>query len=173
MTEAQSAAAMQFYLGSAHPKLAPEAPLFEAFDFDFCSHPERLRELLDETLASRKADDVESLLSIADQFRALTHESVPVLCRLLLADFHQRHEDIAGYLQSLRDPRSVGALYDACFLDLPYFWDGGDALARKCTWALHDIGTPDAFERLRALTEHPRPGVIDYARKRLPADTQQ
>ena len=172
MTQAQSAAAMQYYFGSAHPKQAAEAPLFEAFDIDFRAHPERLRELLDETLASRQADDVESLLGIADQFGALTHEGVPVLCRLMLADFHQRHEDIARYLQSLRDPGSVEALFEACFIQLPYFWDDGDALARKCTWALHDVGTPEAFERLRALTDHPRPSVIGYARKRLPADTQ-
>lgn len=169
MTEAQSSAAMQFYLGSAHPNQAPEAPLFEAFGIDFREHPERLRELLDETFSTRQADDVESLLGIANRFGALTHEAIPLLCRLLLADFHQRHEDIARDLQSLRDPRSVAALYDACFLDLPYFWDGGDALARMCTWALHDVGTPEAFDRLRALTGHPRQNVIDYALKRLSA----
>ena len=170
MTQDQSAAAMQFYLGSALPEDARSADLFTAFDIDFRAHPERLRDLLHETLSSRQADDVESLLAIADHFGALTQDAVPDLCRLLLDDFHQRHEDIARYLQSLRDPKSVGALYDACFLDLPYFWDDGDALARKCTWALHDVGTPEAFERLRALTEHPRASVIDYARKRLPAD---
>jgi len=171
MTEAQSAMALQFCYEIALGHHASETSLFGAFGIDFRAHPERLRELLNETLASRQANDVESLLAISFVFGALTSEAVPVLCLLLLADYHTRHEDVALYLQSLRDPRSIAALYDACFLDLPYFWDDGDALARKCTWALHDIGTPEAFERLHALTDHPRSSVVDYARKRLVTKT--
>ena len=167
MTPQQSQAAMQFYLGSVYPKRAAEAPLFEAFGADLRANPEILRRHLGETLDTRIADDVESLLVVSLLLGALTTDSTEILCRLLLADFHTRHEDIAKTLQELRDPRSVQALYDACFLDLPYFIDDGDALARKCTWALHDVGTEDAFEKLRLLCSHPRESVCKYAEKRL------
>lgn len=177
MTDSQSKAAMEFYLGlSLHrdkPYMQPPAePLFREFGTNFKTEPARLIEILDETLLSRRGDDVESILAIAQHFEAITAAAVPLFCRLLLADFHACHEDIARYLQSLRDPRSITALYEACFLDLPYFWDHGDALARKCTWALHDIGTPEAFDRLKALTSHPRDSVVAFALKRLPPEGQ-
>ena len=159
---------MAFYLGNVHPKQAPEAPLFEAFGSDFRQQPASALRFLTEAADAGAADDIESMLAICWRFGALSSDAVSLLCRLLLADYHSRHEDVARYLQGLRDPRSVDALYDACFLDLPYFIDDGDALARKCTWALSDIGTPEAVAALRRLTDHPRESVIGYALKRIP-----
>jgi hypothetical protein len=171
MTETQSRAAMAFYLNHGWSTQGLQQPLFEAFASDFRREPELALRFLSEAADLQSGDDLESMLAICGHFGALTSNAVPLLCRLLLAGFHTRHEDVARYLQDLRDIRSIQSLYDACFLNLPYFYDDGDALARKCTWALHDIGTPDAFVALRKLTRHPRPSVVAFALKRLPKDS--
>ncbi len=162
---------MAFYLGSVHPQQAPEAPLFEAFASDFRQQPASALRFLAEAADSRSEQDIESMLAICCSYGALSTEAVPLLCRLLTADYHGRHEDVARYLQDLRAPRSVDALYEACFLDLPYFFDDGDALARKCIWALSAVGTPEAVAALRRLTRHPRESVVGYAQKRLHTDS--
>jgi len=171
MTETQSRAAMAFYLNNAYPNQGLQQSLFEAFASDFHGEPELALRFLSEAADLQSGDDLESMLAICSHFGAFTSSAVPLLCRLLLAGFHTRHEDIARYLQDLRDIRSIQSLYDACFLTLPYFYDDGDALARKCTWALHDIGTPEAYAALRKLTRHPRPPVVEFALKRLPKNS--
>jgi hypothetical protein len=93
---------------------------------------------------------------------------VPALIELLAAPWHTRHEDVASTLQSIRDPRSVDALYRAALVKLPYLeYNDSEALARKCTWALADIGTPEARARLEALTTQADETVADFARRRL------
>jgi hypothetical protein len=165
MTVEQAAAAMDFHWGKVN-----EPALFECFGTDFHLFPSKALHLLASTLKSRNEGQVESLLSLCFRFGALDclGESVPLLCQLLEEDFHQRHEDIARHLQLLKDPRSVDSLYQACFATLPYRdYDENENLARKCIWALHDIGTDAAFERLRQLAEDPRPLIAGYAKKRL------
>jgi hypothetical protein len=61
-------------------------------------------------------------------------------------------------VQFLREVELVPTLrpYDECF-----------GLARKCTWALADIGTPEAHARLEILAKHSNPQIAAYAQKRL------
>ena len=123
--------------------------------------------LLNESLASCEADDVEAALLIAGRC-GLTEDLVPVLCDLLGAPWHTRHEDIAHYLQELRDARSVPALALAATTRLAYLaYDDSHALARKCSWALADIGTPEAREALDLLSRAADSEVAGYARRRL------
>ena len=72
------------------------------------------------------------------------------------------------WLQRLRDPRAVDALYAAALTKYEHFYyDDSHAFARKCTWALADIGTPAAQEALRLLAACDDPEVAGYAKKRL------
>lgn len=118
----------------------------------------------------RRALQTRDLEALAGALEAdLSWESTAGLCEALLADWHQSHEDVARTLQRLRDPLSVEALYTAALSRHDYLaYDDSAALARKCTWALADIGTPAARERLELLALAGEP-VAGYARKRLEA----
>ena len=125
------------------------------------------RQELEQAYAQRRADDVEAALILANRF-ALSKELAPVLCNLLEADWHMRHEDIAKMLQAIQDPSTVDCLYRAALKKHAYLaYDNSAALARKCTWALYAVGTPEAFERLEALAQSDEEHIRGYAQKRL------
>ncbi len=100
------------------------------------------------------------------------HESgadyVGLLVQLLQADWHKRHEDVALELQRLRSPLAVSALRGTATRKFAYLeYDSSHALARKCTWALADMGTKEAQEMLMEIASCDDPEVAGYARKRL------
>jgi hypothetical protein len=124
--------------------------------------------LLRDALRSEVPDEVECSIIVADHLRGFSASCVESLAELLRATWHTRHEDIARVLQDLADSRAVDALFEAATRKLPYLeYDQGHALARKCTWALATIGTPEAFDRLERLARCGDEVVEGYARKRL------
>jgi len=87
---------------------------------------------------------------------------------LLEAPWHLRHEDVAFSLQQLRSPDAVDALERTAHAHYDYLdYDEFFGLARKCTWALADIGTPEAQEALTRLEGSKNELIARYARKRL------
>jgi hypothetical protein len=93
---------------------------------------------------------------------------VPALVALLEAAWHREHEAIARALQDLAPHEAVAALEHAARAELPYLkHDGFYGLARTCTWALADIGTPEAREALERLMKEAAPLVASYAHQRL------
>jgi len=126
-------------------------------------------QVLRHALESLDAVDVECALLLAN-IGGLAQDDVPTLCEILLAPWHTRHEDVTGYLQRLRDPRSVDALARAAIVKHAYLdYDDSLALARKCTWALADIGTREARTHLEALSCNSDAELAAYAQKRLNA----
>jgi len=103
--------------------------------------------------AARIADSKSVESSLVEAFRiGFTPEFVPVLIELLEMPWHNRHEDIVSSLQQLKDPRAVDPLYRAAIVTHAYLdYDEFFGLARKCTWALADIGTAEAQARLKSL----------------------
>ena len=91
-----------------------------------------------------------------------------VLIQALSMDWHFRHEDVALAIQWARCADAVPAL-EARALDCPAYlaWDDNHALARKCTWALADIGTPEARAALERLADCDIAVVGELARRRL------
>jgi len=115
----------------------------------------------------KSADVLEAVLILAFHFGASADLAV-ILCRLLVEDWHRSHENIALLLQQLRDPETVDCLYRCAQMQLDYLaFDDNYALAVKCVWALHDIGTPEAIGKLLLLVEDERQAVRDNARARL------
>jgi hypothetical protein len=91
-----------------------------------------------------------------------------LLAPTLAMRWHQRHEDVVLALQQARDPSTVDALYAAAHDRHDYLaYDEFFGLARKCTWALADIGSEHARSRLEELARCPEPKVRGYAQKRL------
>lgn len=123
--------------------------------------------LLEEATQKQSAGELEAALSIGFTF-GFTVEHVPMLCRLLHVDWHSQHEDIVSTLQGLKDPRAVDALYGAAFVKHEYLaYDEFFGLARKCTWALADIGTADALVKLQLLAASDNSVIAGYAQKRV------
>jgi hypothetical protein len=95
-------------------------------------------------------------------------ELAELCARALLFPWHELHEDLVGYLQELKDPRTVEPLFQAAHARHAYLdYDEFFGLARKCTWALADIGTPEARARLEDLARSDNDLIAGYARKRL------
>lgn len=124
--------------------------------------------LLDSLTAAVSAEDgaaFSAAFTLAHR-RGYTVDLAPVLAAALFGEWHHRHEELAQALQQLREPASVDALFRAATQVLAYKYDDGAAFARKCTWALADIGTDDARDRLRDLAMQPEP-LGAYAQRRL------
>tara|TARA_R110002096_G_scaffold345404_1_gene538849 strand:+ start:144 stop:536 length:393 start_codon:yes stop_codon:yes gene_type:complete len=118
-------------------------------------------------MEAEDGDAFELALNSAFQDRCL-----PAISDLLIAvlpmTWHSRHEDVVGALQDTRAADAVGALFDAAHARHSYLdYDDAFGLARKCTWALADIGTDAAKEQLHALTRCGDSVVQGYAQERL------
>jgi len=123
--------------------------------------------LLEEASQKQSAGELEAALIVGAAF-GFTAEHVPVLCQLLHVDWHSRHEDIVSTLQVLKDPRAVDAVYGAAFVKHKYLaYDEFFGLARKCTWALADIGSEDAFAKLHLMAASDNSVIAGYAQKRI------
>jgi len=125
-----------------------------------------MKEELRIAIASKDPDAVEEALTAAITNSA-TDELVPELIELLCLSWHYRHEDVALTIQKLRPREAIPALKDTALRNHPQYYDNGLALARKCTWALADIGTTEALEALKELLASPNTRIAEFARKRL------
>lgn len=86
---------------------------------------------------------------------------------LLDVDWHKSHDEIGLCVQWLRAAELVDALYRASLKTYAYEYDGGNAIRRRFTWALADVGSQAAFDarvRLRGATDRQ---IALFAFKRL------
>jgi hypothetical protein len=118
-------------------------------------------------IEARDADAFEDAVTSA--WRAdLPGELAGDMAAALLMPWHERHEDLASALQEIRDPETVDALFEAASSRHAYLeYDELFGLARKCTWALADIGTPKAKACLLELARGSNTTIAGYAKKRL------
>jgi hypothetical protein len=133
--------------------------------------PSLLIALFESAVASEKAEEANEAIGIANGFKndkAFGKQVVPWLLALLAMPGHYYHEDIIGILQRIKDARSVDAIYEATLEYHSYLeYDEFSGLARKCTWALADIGNKEAYEKLKLLAANSNTHVAGYAQKRL------
>ena len=109
----------------------------------------------------------EAIYSFSDS-EGFSNKFSEIFCKLLQADWHYKHEDIAQILQGLKDPSTVDCLYRAAELQFDYLnYDDTFGFARKCTWALADIGTPEAKAKLQQSARSSNDFGAKYAQKRL------
>jgi hypothetical protein len=130
--------------------------------------PDIVRTELERAFAERSPDDLECALVLAFVF-GLSRKWAPLLCKLIEEDWHHSHEDIADALQDIRGPSTVDRLYRAALRKHDYLaYNDSKSLAVKCIWALHDIGTYEAVEKLKLLSQSALSAPIrERALKRL------
>ena len=120
-----------------------------------------------DALGAMDAEAVEYAVIMAWQVGL--HECMtPVLNALSEAEFHTRHEDVVRALQVVGNVSSVGALERVAHAKHECLsYDEVFVLARKCTWALADIGTSEARAALERLSQSSEPLIGEFAQKRL------
>lgn len=140
------------------------------FGADPRTTPEIVRTELEESLTDRSPDNLKYALMLAFRF-GLSRQWAPLLCKLMEEDWHDSHEDIAHALQNLRLPSTIDCLYRTALRKHDYLaYNDNYALAVKCIWALHDIGTREAVEKLQLLSQSDLSAPIrEKALKRLSA----
>jgi hypothetical protein len=129
--------------------------------------PDVIRIELEQAFAEKSAAGVEYALVLGFVF-GWSRNWAPQLCKLMQEDWHYRHEDIASALQDLRVPSTVDCLYQAALRKHNHLaYDDREALAVKCIWALHDIGTPEAIVKLKLLSQSASEPISKNALERL------
>ena len=129
---------------------------------------ENMLRLLNEALEKRDGGLVDEVILMSHPAGGFSDKFSGIFCRLLQADWHYRHEDVARILQSTKDPATVDCLADAAELQFDYLgYDDTCGFARKCIWALADIGTFEAKAKLQQLAHSKNELIAEYAQKRL------
>lgn len=145
-----------------------ESDFLARFPIDPRSDPSSVTRILEQAYCTQNASDVEFGMYLGFHFNSFSQDSVEILCKLLVEDWHKQHEDIAWILQKLKDPASVGPLYWAANASLPYLaYDDAHALATKAMWALSEINSEDARRKLTLLTQSEIPIIRDNAARLL------
>lgn len=113
----------------------------------------------------RSSDDIEDVILLLFIFPEVEREIfITPLCGLILQDWHYKHEDIATLFQDWKDPRTINALYETTNRPFTYLeYDDSYALAVKCIWALGDIATEGAFDKLKILSTSKNPVIKENA----------
>ena len=141
-------------------KIGASSDLFES----------ELKQSFQETVCNEDGEMLEYLvysLFLCESAINLSNYS-DVLNKLIVSTWHEQHENIAMLLQKNRDEFSVNYLYEEINLKLAYLeWDDNYAFGVKCIWALGEIGTKEAKEKLKILAESKNKIIKDNAINQL------
>lgn len=90
------------------------------------------------------------------------------LNKLLVSDWHYKHEDIVLLLQKISSIESVEYLYDAIELHPQYLaWDDNYAFEVKCVRAIYYIGKENSFSYLEKLSKHSNRVIREMAQRQI------
>lgn len=149
----------------------PADKLEEVLGLTRTDTPSLLIALMESAVACGKAEEADAAIGIAYGFKNskdFGKRAIPSLLALLKMEVDYRHEDIIGILQHIKDAGTVDGLYDAALIYHSYLaYDEDSGLARKCTWALADIGNDAAYHKLQLLVSNSNIHIAGYAQKRI------
>jgi hypothetical protein len=130
-----------------------KAEFLREYPFYISEDRKHIRELICNAISRRDGGGIEYAFLLGFSF-GFPENFTNLLCILLEAEWHQKHEDIARLLQNLRDPISVDALFRATKARHPYLeYNNNIAFAIKCVWALSEIDDRKALDKLRLIAE--------------------
>lgn len=123
---------------------------------------------LKEIYESKNGDDFEYLLFLGFSYNLFSESQVEIFNKALLDDWHNKHEDVAMILQKLHSPQSVEYLYKAIFKNYKYLeYDESHAFEVKCIWAIGNIKTSTAKEKLEKIAQLEIPEIRESAKQQL------
>lgn len=134
----------------------------EEIDSEYCLT------LLEHSYENKDDNAVEEAIIIGTTIDCFSNKFSEIFCKLLVVDWHYKHEDIARILQNLKDPSTVKCLYEAALLQFDYLsYDDTYQFGRKCIKALSAIDSSEAREKLLLLTQSSISEIKQYAIKEL------
>ena len=121
-----------------------------------------------EAYQSQNADSVEEVVYLTFVFEFFDERIVDVVNKLIVSDWHYKHEDIACILQRISSYKSIEYLYDAIELRPQYLdWDDNYAFELKCVRAIYYIGKEKSFSYLEKLCKHSNDTISEMAQRQL------
>ena len=115
---------------------------------------EYIKTELEKAYNEKNGDSVYILISAIYMFELYSEKFVDILCKLTKEEWHGKQEDIVFYLQQLELPSTIDCIYELVTSNFEkYRLDDNFALVRKCCFALGDINTPKAKEKLELLLQ--------------------
>ena len=117
----------------------------------------------------KNSTEIENLMLSISFFRLYGRsEFIEDYIKLAKEEFHEEHEDIARYFQRLHLPQTIDCIYELATSNFEkYRWDDNFALVRKCCFALGDINTPKAKEKLELLLQSDEEMIRKHAMEKL------
>ena len=117
----------------------------------------------------KNSSEIENLmLSISFLGLCDRSEFIEDYIKLAKEEFHEEHETIASYFQSFYLPQTIDCIYERAISNFEkYRWDDNFALVRKCCFALGDINTPKAKEKLELLLQSDEEMIRKHAMEKL------
>ena len=123
---------------------------------------------LEKAYVKKNEKNVNILILAIFVFNLYSEDFIDILCKLSKKEWHERHEDIAIYFMEMELPSTVECLYKLATSNFEkYRWDDNFALVRKCCFALGDINTPKAKEKLELLLQSDEEMIREHAMEQL------
>ena len=129
---------------------------------------EYIKSELEKAYVEKNEKNVNILILAIFVFNLYSEDFIDILCKLSKEEWHGKHEDIVFYLQQLELPSTIDCIYELATSNFEkYRWDDNFALVRKCCFALGDINTPKAKEKLELLLQSDEEMVRKHAMEQL------
>lgn len=121
----------------------------------------QLLKLIETKAIGQDSNDLAFYLALA-YWDGLDKDYKPVLKELVLATWHDSHEDIVSYIDELKDDSFTEDIYTIAITPQPYrqYDDELESTLRKCVHALKAINSENANEKLELLTDTGNPNVL-------------
>lgn len=124
--------------------------------------------MFDEAIKTKDGEMVEEAMLLTEFLKLFSAKFSNILCQLLQANWHYKHEDIAMKLKDIKDSSTVNCLFDAAQLKFDYLdYDDTYQFARKCIKAIAEINNDEAIEKLKVLAQNDNIKIREYAIKEL------
>ena len=95
-------------------------------------------------------------------------EYLEILHKLLVSDWHNKHEDIVMLIEKISDCQSLEYLFHAIFLKPNYLvWDDNCSFEKKCIYALMKIGKEKSVSYLKQIGNNDNKIISDCAKRQL------
>ena len=145
--------------------------LDSSFSFTDEKKVEIIKEGFMQAIHEKNSDKIEYLTTSISTFKLFPKYSldfVDIFGKLSKEEFHEEHETIASYFQRLHLLQTIDCIYELAISNFEkYQWDDNFALVRKCCFALGDINTPKAKEKLELLLQSDEEMIREHAMEQL------
>ncbi len=123
--------------------------------------------LLEDACRTQNSADLACAIQIGNLF-GYTPKQMEILCRLIDADWHGRHEDIVNALDCWQPPGAVEALFRATqWIPKALEYDDDMGLAFNAICALSRIPGPEAETKLEILARSDKANLREAAVRQL------